>query len=220
VDSGSQRVVRMHTATHLLGAALRQVLGAHVHQRGSNITEQRLRFDFSHPERLTDAQLARVQEIVNAKISEGLEVQRLELPREEAEKLGAEREFGAVYPDVVSVYVIGEFSKEFCGGPHVRNTRQVGRFRITRQESSGAGGTAHQGRRRVIADVVDDGDNANHHARVCTRWLEPCVRARFERAASGRLRAWSAGRRTAGSTSTTPSSTGMPHRTKCRSCVR
>jgi alanyl-tRNA synthetase len=138
-DSGSGRVVRLHTATHLLGAALREVLGDHVHQRGSNITEQRLRFDFSHPERLSDEQLARVEEVVNAKIGEGLVVRRLELPREEAEALGAEREFGSVYPDVVSVYVIGEFSKELCGGPHVENTREVGRFRIVRQESSGAG---------------------------------------------------------------------------------
>jgi alanyl-tRNA synthetase len=138
-DSGSERVVRMHTATHLLGAALRQVLGDHVHQRGSNITQERLRFDFSHPERLTDEQLARVQEIVNAKVAEGLDVRRLELPRTEAERLGAEHEFGAAYPDTVSVYVIGDFSKEFCGGPHVENTRQVGGFRILGQQSSGAG---------------------------------------------------------------------------------
>jgi alanyl-tRNA synthetase len=138
-DSGSERVVRMHTATHLLGAALRQVLGDHVHQRGSNITEQRLRFDFSHPEPLTDEQLARVEEIVNAKVAEELEVRRLELPRAEAERLGAEHEFGAVYPDTVSVYVIGDFSKELCAGPHVENTRQVGGFRILGQQSSGAG---------------------------------------------------------------------------------
>jgi alanyl-tRNA synthetase len=76
---------------------------------------------------------------VNAKIAEGLDVRRLELPREQADMLGAEREFGAACPDMVSVYVIGEFSNEFCGGPHVDNTRQIGRFRITRQESSGAG---------------------------------------------------------------------------------
>jgi len=86
----------MHTATHLLGAALREVLGDHVHQRGSNITDQRLRFDFSHSERLTDEQLARVQAIVNAKITECLDVERLVLPREEAEMLGAEHEFGSV----------------------------------------------------------------------------------------------------------------------------
>jgi len=138
-NPGSQRVVRMHTATHLLGAALREVLGDHVHQRGSNITDQRLRFDFSHSERLTDEQLARVQAIVNAKITECLDVERLVLPCEEAEMLGAEHEFGSVYPDEVSVYVIGEFSKEFCGGPHVQNTREIGGFRIVNQTSSGAG---------------------------------------------------------------------------------
>jgi alanyl-tRNA synthetase len=129
----------MHTATHLLGAALREVLGAHVHQRGSNITDQRLRFDFSHSGRLTDKQLACVQAVVNAKITEGLDVERLVLPRAEAEMLGAEHEFGAVYPDEVSVFVVGEFSKESCRGPHVQNTREIGRFRIVNQTSSGAG---------------------------------------------------------------------------------
>ncbi len=114
------------------------MLGDHVHQRGSNITDERLRFDFSHGERLTADELSRVEALVNAWIDDGLDVERLELPREEAEALGAEHEFGARYPDVVSVYVIGP-SKEYCGGPHVSNTRSVGRFRVLKQEASSAG---------------------------------------------------------------------------------
>jgi alanyl-tRNA synthetase len=131
--------VRLHTATHLLGGALRQVLGDHVHQRGSNITDERLRFDFSHDARLTDEQLARVQEIVNRAIDEDIPVVGEAMPRDQADRLGAEREFGHRYPDVVSVYTIGELSKEFCGGPHVPSTGAVGCFRILKQESSGAG---------------------------------------------------------------------------------
>ena len=135
----SERAVRLHTATHLLGGALRQVLGDHVHQRGSNITDERLRFDFSHDARLTDEQLARVQEIVNRAVDEDIPVVGEAMPRDQADRLGAEREFGHRYPDVVSVYTIGELSKEFCGGPHVPSTGAVGRFRILKQESSGAG---------------------------------------------------------------------------------
>jgi alanyl-tRNA synthetase len=135
----SERAVRSHTATHLLGGALRQVLGDHVHQRGSNITDERLRFDFSHDARLTDEQLARVEEIVNRAVDEDIPVVGEAMPRDQADRLGAEREFGHRYPDVVSVYTIGELSKEFCGGPHVPSTGAVGRFRILKQESSGAG---------------------------------------------------------------------------------
>lgn len=138
-NARSERVVRMHTATHLLGAALRQVLGDHVHQRGSNITEERLRFDFSHGRPLTDAELRRVEQIVREQILAGHPVLRLEMARDEATALGAEREFGAVYPEVVTVYAIDEFSKEFCAGPHVDDTSQVGHFRTLKQESSGAG---------------------------------------------------------------------------------
>jgi alanyl-tRNA synthetase len=145
----SERTVRLHTATHLLGGALRAVLGEHVHQRGSNITEERLRFDFSHDGRLTDAQLGEVERIVNQAITDDVEVRRLELPRAEAEALGAEQEFGHRYPEVVSVYVIDDLSAEFCGGPHVPRTGQVGRFRILTQEASGAGV------RRIRATVED-----------------------------------------------------------------
>jgi alanyl-tRNA synthetase len=139
LQTRSDRAVRLHTATHLLGGALRRVLGDHVHQRGSNITDERLRFDFSHDRRLSDDELARVSEIVNQAIAADLPVRVRSLPRDEADRLGAEREFGQRYPDVVSVYTIGDLSAEFCGGPHVTRTGEVGRFRILEQESSGAG---------------------------------------------------------------------------------
>jgi alanyl-tRNA synthetase len=139
LETHSDRAVRLHTATHLLNGALRQVLGDHVHQRGSNITDERLRFDFSHDRRLSDEELARVTEIVNQAIADDLPVARRAMPRDEADALGAEREFGQRYPDVVSVYTIGDLSAEFCGGPHVDRTGEVGRFRILKQESSGAG---------------------------------------------------------------------------------
>jgi alanyl-tRNA synthetase len=139
LETRSERAVRLHTATHLLGGALRRVLGDHVHQRGSNITDERLRFDFSHDGRLSDEQLAAVAEIVNEAIDEDLPVSQRSMPREEADSLGAEREFGQRYPDVVSVYTIGDLSSEFCGGPHVAHTGEVGRFRILKQEASGAG---------------------------------------------------------------------------------
>lgn len=145
----SDRTVRLHTATHLLGSALRQVLGAHVHQRGSNITEERLRFDFSHDSRLSDQELAAVETLVNQAVADDLDVTRLELPRDQAEALGAEREFGQRYPETVTVYTIGEISKEFCGGPHVQRTGQIGPFRLLKQESSSAGV------RRIRATVDD-----------------------------------------------------------------
>jgi alanyl-tRNA synthetase len=145
----TDRTVRLHTATHLLGGALRQVLGDHVHQRGSNITDERLRFDFSHAERLSDQQLTDVETLVNQTIADDIEVARIELPREEAEALGAEREFGQRYPETVTVYVIGDISKEFCGGPHVSRTSQIGRFHLLKQESSGAGV------RRIRATIDD-----------------------------------------------------------------
>lgn len=138
------RTIRLHTAHHLLLAALQQVLGPQVKQRGSHITSKRLRIDFSHSDKLTEEQLKNVENLVNQKIEEGLEVVRKEMPREEAKKIGAEMEFGAKYPDVVSVYFIQDkkgnvFSKEFCGGPHVQNTREIGQFKILKEEASGAG---------------------------------------------------------------------------------
>ena len=135
----SEKTTRLHTAHHLLLKALQIVLGEHVKQRGSNITQERLRIDFSHGEKMTKDQLAEVERIVNEKIGEELPVIRSTLPREQAEKLGAEHEFGAKYPDTVSVYSVGPsgatienpqyekaFSIEFCGGPHVSNTEEIG----------------------------------------------------------------------------------------------
>ena len=127
----SKKTTRLHTAHHLLLKALQLVLGNHVHQRGSNITQERLRIDFSHPEKVTKEQLAEVERIVNETIKEDLAVVRTEMDKEEAEKLGAEHEFGAKYPDRVSVYSVGPltdaFSIEFCGGPHVASTGELSR---------------------------------------------------------------------------------------------
>ncbi len=140
----SDMSVRYHTATHLLNAALRQVLGTHVMQKGSNITPERMRFDFSHPEKLTAEQLTAVEDLVNQKVSEGLPVTFAELPIEEAEKTGAVHAFGEKYGSVVKVYSVGDestgvFSREFCGGPHVRNTKELGHFKIAKEEAVSAG---------------------------------------------------------------------------------
>lgn len=131
--------VKYHTATHLLQQALREVLGTHVFQKGSNITAERLRFDFSHAEKMTPEQIQKVETIVNAKISEALPVSYQDLALEEAKKLGAIGLFEEKYGDKVRVYKIGEFSLEFCGGPHVINTSELGHFKIAKEEASSAG---------------------------------------------------------------------------------
>jgi alanyl-tRNA synthetase len=136
--------VRYHTAHHLLLKALQMVLGPEVHQRGSNITSERLRIDFSYGQKMTPEQKAEVEKIVNEKIAEALPVVRTDMKKDEAEKLGAEHEFGATYPDMVSVYSVGPlesaFSIEFCGGPHVSNTSELkGTFKIIKEEASSAG---------------------------------------------------------------------------------
>ncbi|MDB5225441.1 MAG: alaS [Candidatus Adlerbacteria bacterium] len=148
----SEKTVRLHTAHHLLLKALQTVLGPEVHQRGSNITGERLRIDFNWGAKMTDEQKKEVERIVNEKIKEDLPVVRTEMDKEEAEKLGAEHEFGAKYPDRVSVYSIGPlesaFSLEFCGGPHVEHTAQLsesGVFRILKEEA------VAQGVRRIKA---------------------------------------------------------------------
>ncbi|HIH88888.1 TPA: alanine--tRNA ligase [Candidatus Bathyarchaeota archaeon] len=135
-----EKVIRMHTATHLLHAALRQVLGDEVHQSGSDITVERLRFDFSYPRKLTDEEIRRVEEIANDAVARDLKVECREMPKAEAEKSGALSFFKAKYGDTVKVYTIGDsFSKEFCGGPHVDHTGKIGRIKITKEEAVAAG---------------------------------------------------------------------------------
>src|SRR5690606_11454787 len=132
-----------HTATHLLHAALRAILGEHVEQRGSNITPDRLRFDFSHPDKLTDGEKAAVEDWVNDKISRGLPVTCQIMPKDKALGSGAIGLFGDKYGDEVSVYTIGSetdwVSRELCGGPHVENTSELGHFKIKKEEASAAG---------------------------------------------------------------------------------
>jgi len=138
------KTIRLHTAHHLLLAALQQVLGKDVKQKGSNINQERLRIDFSFDRKLTDEEKKKVEGMVNEKIQEGLTVEKREMQKEEAEKLGAEMEFGVKYGNTVSVYFIEDkkgnvFSKEFCGGPHVSNTSELGKFKIVKEESVSAG---------------------------------------------------------------------------------
>lgn len=134
-----QDIARNHTATHLLHAALKQVLGGHVNQAGSYVGPDRLRFDFSHFSQVTEAELHEVEAIVNEEILAGKNVQIEELPIEEAKKRGATALFGEKYGDVVRVVTVPEFSMEFCGGSHVANTAQIGMFKIISEASSGAG---------------------------------------------------------------------------------
>ncbi len=135
----TEETTKLHTATHLLHAALRLVLGEHVHQAGSNITAERLRFDFTHPEKLTDEQLARVEELVNQAIAADYPVCVDEMSLEEAQARGALAFFGERYGERVRVYSIADFSMEVCGGPHVERTGQLGHFRIQKQEAVGRG---------------------------------------------------------------------------------
>lgn len=135
----SEVETKYHTATHLLNAALKLVVGPDVHQKGSNITDERMRFDFSCDHKLTDEEKQRAEELVNEWINEGLDVVVEEMPKEEAIKSGAECMFIEKYPDIVTVYSIGDISKELCGGPHVKNTRELGHFRIKKEEASSAG---------------------------------------------------------------------------------
>lgn len=140
----NEQTIKLHTAHHLLLSALQDVLGKEVKQRGSNITEERLRIDFSAPRKLTSEEIKKVEEIVNTRIKEDLTVVRREMPRIEAETLGAEMEFGAKYPEIVSIYFIEDkqgnpISKEFCGGPHVSHTGELGAFKILKEEAVSAG---------------------------------------------------------------------------------
>lgn len=141
----SDKSLQYHTATHLLQQALRDVLGDHVGQKGSNITPERLRFDFTHPTKMTPEEIKRVEDIVNDKIKASIPVQVVSLPKDEAVRTGAIHFFGEKYPDTVTVYYVGEdidhaYSKEFCGGPHVSSTSELkGVFKIQKEEAVSAG---------------------------------------------------------------------------------
>lgn len=137
-DAGEQ-TTKLHTAAHLLLAALRRVLGDHVIQRGSNITAERLRFDFSHPQKMMPEKIKQVEDLVNEQIQKNTPVRKEEMPTDEAFAGGAMGAFGSKYGERVSVYAIGEFSKEICGGPHVKNTGELGIFKIIKEESSSSG---------------------------------------------------------------------------------
>ena len=135
----SEATVRLHTATHLLNEALRRVLGKEVTQRGSNITQKRLRFDFNFDRKLTDQEKIDVEDVVNGKISEAIPVKQIETTLEEAIKMGSQAVFEQKYGEKVSVFSIGDFSVELCSGPHVENTGGLGRFKIIKEEGIAAG---------------------------------------------------------------------------------
>ena len=145
----SQRTTRLHTATHLLHTALRQVLGTHVAQKGSNITAERLRFDFSHPQKMLAEEIKRVEEIVNVQIQRKLSVTQQTMPLTQALQEGAIALFTDKYQETVSTYRIGDFSFEVCGGPHVQSTEELGRFTIQKEQSSS------QGIRRIKASLSE-----------------------------------------------------------------
>ncbi|MBN2509546.1 MAG: alanine--tRNA ligase [Spirochaetales bacterium] len=135
----SDLTTRLHTATHLLHKALRLVLGEHVQQKGSNITPERLRFDFSHDDKMTDEQIQKVEDIVNEQIRKAQPVTMEVMTLDEAKAAGALAFFGEKYEEKVKVYTVGDYSKEVCGGPHVDNTSELGRFKIQKEQSSSAG---------------------------------------------------------------------------------
>ena len=135
----NESTTRLHTATHMLNAALTKVLGKETHQKGSNITPERLRFDFTFDRKLTDEELKKTEELINQKINESLPVIMEEMTVDEAKARGAKGEFESKYGQKVKVYSIKEFSREMCGGPHVKNTKELGRFRKIKEEAVAAG---------------------------------------------------------------------------------
>ena len=137
--STGEMETKYHTATHLLNAALKKVLGPHVHQKGSNITAERMRFDFSHNNKMTDEEKQKTEDLVNEYIKMAIPVEKLEMKKEDAINAGAEAMFVDKYGDIVSVYKIGDVSMELCGGPHVHNTSELGHFKIKKEEASSAG---------------------------------------------------------------------------------
>ncbi len=146
----SEKTTALHTATHMLHQALRTVLGDHVGQKGSNITVDRLRFDFTHPEKISKEDLQKVEDMVNAEIQKNQDVICETMTLEEAKKQGAIAFFDSKYGEQVKVYSIGNFSKEVCGGPHVSNTREMGHFKILKEQSSSAGV------RRIKANLIKE----------------------------------------------------------------
>ena len=135
----SEIETKYHTATHLLNAALKQIVSKDIHQRGSNITIERMRFDFNCDHKLTDEEKQKVEDLVNEWIKEAIPVTVAEMSKQEALETGAECMFIEKYPEVVTVYTIGDISKELCGGPHVKNTSELGHFKIKKEEASSAG---------------------------------------------------------------------------------
>lgn len=136
---GGEAEAKLHSATHLLLASLRQILGGEIHQKGSNITAERLRFDFSYPEKLPLKQIKAVEDLVNEKIQANLPIKMAEMSQVDAQNCGAIGEFDDKYGFKVKVYTMGDFSKEICGGPHAQNTGELGYFKIIKEESSSAG---------------------------------------------------------------------------------
>jgi alanyl-tRNA synthetase len=140
LSDASVQTTRLHTATHLLNEALRRVLKKKdIIQKGSNITPERLRFDFNFDRRLTENEIKDVEKLVNEQIKRALPVKREEMRVEEAKKMGAQAVFTHKYEERVSVYFIGDFSVEICGGPHVKNTKELGKFKIVKEEGIAAG---------------------------------------------------------------------------------
>ena len=152
----SENTTKLHTVTHLLHQALRQVLGDHVHQEGSNITAVRLRFDFSHSQALNDEEIKKIENLVNQKIKKDLPVKKAIVVKDKAIQSGALAFFKTTYSNKVTVYSIGDFSKEICGGPHVSSTGEIQGVRIVKEQSCGAG------KRRIYA-VLDDGTQKSAH---------------------------------------------------------
>src|SRR3989344_601864 len=144
----SDQAAKLHTAKHLLHQALRDVLGNHVHQTGSHITDERLRFDFTHSDKMTGLQIKEVEKIVNQKIKEKIPLTKKLMTQEEADKIGAIGLFREKYAEKVSIYLIGDYSAEYCGGPHAVSTGQLGEFNIIKEESAGSG------IRRIYAKIV------------------------------------------------------------------
>ena len=135
----SKETIKLHTASHLLNEALRKVLRKDIRQKGSNITPERLRFDFNFERKLTEEEIKKVESLVNKKIKEAVPVSREDMTFEEAVEKGAQAEFTTKYNDIISVYSIGDFSMEVCAGPHVENTKELGKFKIIKEESAAAG---------------------------------------------------------------------------------